>query len=136
MFQTQVAWPYQSSAVQRFIIPGGPAGVVIPKLDIYETQSQVVYILEVPGIDNDRLEVEIEGRNIRVSAPILNINPQEASYRYQERQKGQLFRIMEIVPDVDPDSVTANVRNGLLELRFKKLEDNRRGRKINVNILQ
>jgi len=136
MYQTQVAWPYQSSAVQPFIIPGGTAGAVIPKLDIYETQGQVVYILEVPGIDSDRLDVEIEGRNIRVSAPILNINPQEASYRYQERQKGQIFRIMEIVPDVDPDSVTANVRNGLLELRFRKLEDNRRGRKINVNVLQ
>jgi len=136
MYHTQVAWPYQSSAVQPHIIPGGSVSVIVPRMDIFETKDQVVYILEMPGIDTEQLEVEIEGSNIRVAAPILNINPQEASYRYQERPKGQLSRIIAIAPDVDSESVSANIKNGLLELRFRKVTGEKKGKRINVSVIQ
>ena len=59
----------------------------VPKMDIFETRDEVVYIFEMPGINANQLEVTSEGRNIVINAPILTIDPQECSYRYQERPK-------------------------------------------------
>ncbi|NLJ99613.1 MAG: Hsp20/alpha crystallin family protein [Clostridia bacterium] len=136
MYRTQVAWPYQSSAVMPQILPAGAENAMVPRMDIFETEDQVVYLLEMPGINSEQLEVEIEDQNIRIAAPMLNINPRESSYRYQERPKGQLARIVDMPPDVDPESVTANMKNGLLEIRFRKTMGDKKGKKINVNVLQ
>jgi HSP20 family protein len=136
MFHTQVAWPYQSSALMSQVMPMDAAGAIVPPMDIFETEDQVIYILETPGIISEQLEVEIEDRNIRVAAPKLNINPRESSYRYQERPKGQLARIIAVPEDVDPESISASIKNGLLELRFRKLAGGKRAKKINVNVMQ
>jgi len=101
-------------------------------MDIYETREEVVYIFEIPGTDSEQVEVELEGSSLLVSAPILTINPQEASYRYQERPKGNLRKIATLVPDVDTERVQAEIKHGLLELRFPKVSGEKRGKKINV----
>lgn len=138
MYHTQVAWPYQSSAVQSQLLPEG-SGInpMVPRMDIFETKEEVVYIFEMPGINMELLEVEIEGRNLSVSAPVLSIDPQECSYRYQERAKGRLARVVPVTPDVDLDRVKAEIRNGLLELRFMKVSGGTiSGRKIHVQPVQ
>lgn len=138
MYHTQVTWPYHSSAVQPQLLPEG-AGInpIVPRMDIYETRDEVVYIFEIPGINSEQLEVEVEGRNISITAPILSINPQECSYRYQERAKGRIGRVVTAVPDADLEKVRAETRNGLLELRFMKVTGSSScGRKIHVQPVQ
>ena len=137
MYHTQVTWPSQSSAVRPYLIPEGTTGnTIVPRMDIYETRNEVVYILEMPGIDTERLEVEIEGRSIIVMAPIMTIDPQFCSFRHQERNKGFMGRVILAAADADLEKVTAEIRNGLLELRFMKLCDNAPSgrRKIRVNV--
>lgn len=136
MYHTQVSWPNQSSAVRPFLLPEGAAGnAIVPRMDIFETRDEIVYIFELPGIAPDRLEVEIEGRSIIVTAPILTIDPQYCSYRYQERPKGLMGRVVTAAADTDLERVRAEMRNGLLELRFMKQLDNAvSGRRIRVNV--
>lgn len=135
MYHTQVSWPSQSSAVQPQLIPEG-AGVnpMVPKMDIFETREEVVYLFEMPGVNAEQLDVEIEGRSISISAPVPGINPNLCSYRYQERQKGRLTRLVPVAPDVDVDRVKAEMGDGLLELRFSKISQisTSRGRRIYV----
>lgn len=137
MYHTQVAWPYQSSAVQGQLLPEGAGNFVVPKMDIFETRDEVVYIFEMPGINANQLEVTSEGRNIVINAPILTIDPQECSYRYQERPKGMMKRVVSVVPDADLERVRAEFKNGLLELRFMKTAGNTfSGRRIHVHSAQ
>ncbi|HHX95062.1 MAG TPA: Hsp20/alpha crystallin family protein [Clostridia bacterium] len=137
MYHTQVAWPYQSSAVQCQLLPEGAGNPIIPKMDIFETRDEIVYIFEMPGINDKQLEVTSEGRNIVINAPILTIDPQECSYRYQERSKGLMMRVVSVVPDADLERVKAELKNGLLELRFSKTTGNTfSGRRIPVHSAQ
>jgi HSP20 family molecular chaperone IbpA len=136
MYHTQVTWPSQSSAVRPHLLPEGTTGnAILPRMDIYETGDEIIYLFEMPGIDTDRLEVEIEGRNIIISAPVLTINPQYCSFRYQERTKGLMGRVITAASDADLEKVRAEMRNGLLELRFmKQSEDAPSGRRVRVNV--
>ena len=136
MYHTQVTWPCQSSAVRSQLLPEGALGrSIVPLMDIYESNEEIVYIFDMPGIDYQRLEVEIQGRNLAITAPVLTINPQYCTYRYQERTKGLMGRVVSVVPDADPETVRAELRNGLLELRFQKIGKHKPpGRKIRVNV--
>ncbi len=121
MYHTQVTWPSQSSAVRPQLLPEGAFGQpIVPQMDVYESKEEIVYIFTVPGIDFQRLEVEIQGGNLAIAAPVLTINPHCCTYRYQERAKGMIGRVVSLVPDADAEGVQAEMVNGLLELRFPK----------------
>lgn len=136
MYYTQVTWPSQSSAVRPQLVPEGLGeNAIVPRMDIYETKDEIVYIFEMPGIDAERLEVEIDGHNIIIAAPLLTINPHLCVYRYQERAKGLMGRVISAVPDADVERVRGELRNGLLELRFMKHSAHSfSGRRIKVNV--
>lgn len=121
MYHTQVTWPSQSSAVGPQVSPEGtPGNPIVPAMDVYESKEEIFYIFAMPGIDFYGLQVEIQGGNLAVSAPVLTINPQYCTYRYQERGKGMMGRVVSLIPEADPEGVCAEIGNGILELRFPK----------------
>lgn len=105
----------------------GPGRVTqnwVPALDVWETPTEVVYALDLPGIPEDAISIEVKDETLTISAERSKI--EEASengfYRY-ERRFGTFARAVGLPQGVDQDQIGARYENGVLEIRVPKPEE-------------
>src|SRR5688572_28521261 len=102
-----------------------------PLADAHETADAYVVELEVPGLQRDDLDVQAQGAHLVVKGerrPAGQGRP-ERFYR-MERSYGPFARSFTFAEPVDPERVTAQLKNGLLRLELPKAaaRSPRRGR--------
>jgi HSP20 family protein len=94
-----------------------------PAVDVWETDKEVVYAFDLPGIPEDKINVEFEDNALTVSAE--RERTEEASddrfYRY-ERRFGSFSRTIGLPQGVSESDLSADYKNGVLEVRVKKPE--------------
>ena len=95
----------------------------VPPLDVWETESEVVYALDLPGVSEDGISVEAEDGTLTVTAERTRTN--EASddrfYRF-ERRHGTFTRTVGLPQGASEDAIRAEFRNGVLEIHVAKPE--------------
>ena len=95
----------------------------VPAADVWETEQEIVYAFDLPGIPEDKISVELEENALVVSAE--RERPGEVSgdrfYRF-ERRYGTFSRTIGVPQGVAEDAISADYRNGVLEVRVKKPE--------------
>src|SRR5215831_8021249 len=95
----------------------------VPALDVWETEKEIVYAFDLPGLAEDRISVEFEDGALTVSA---ERNRQEVSddrhYRY-ERRFGTFSRTIGLPQGVKEEDVAADYSSGVLEVRVRKPEE-------------
>jgi HSP20 family protein len=97
----------------------GPAWT--PLADAHETPDAYVVELEVPGLQREDLDVQVEGVRLVVKGerrPLSQGRP-ERFYR-MERSYGPFSRTFTFTEPVDADRVTAHLADGLLRLELPK----------------
>jgi HSP20 family protein len=95
-----------------------------PALDVWETDDEVVYAFDLPGIPEDKIAVDFENGALTVSAErerLSNVK-QDGFYRY-ERRVGTFGRTISLPEGVTEDDVKASHANGVLEVRVRKPEE-------------
>src|SRR5439155_1451274 len=85
----------------------------VPALDVLETEDEIVYALDLPGIPEDKISVELDDGALTISAE--RERTQEASderfYRF-ERRFGTFSRTFGVPQGVTDSDVTADYKNG------------------------
>jgi HSP20 family protein len=96
----------------------------VPALDVWETESEIVYAFDLPGIPEDKIAVEFENGALTVSAERERSSDvkQDGYYRY-ERRVGTFARTISLPEGVTEDDVKASHANGVLEVRVRKPEE-------------
>ena len=93
----------------------------VPPLDVWETDNDVVYAFDLPGIPEDKISIEVKDDTLTVSAE--REKTEETSddrfYRF-ERRYGSFSRAVGLPQGVDEDQISAAYRNGVLEIRVPK----------------
>ncbi len=105
-------------------------------IDLYETTSDVVLVMAVPGMRPEQLDISIEGRQltIRGALPPVEAEGEEAeerSYWVRGIPRGEFQRIVTVPAGVDADRIHASVDQGLLTLTLPKASE-AQARKIDV----
>ena len=105
----------------------GPGRVTqnwVPSLDVWETESEVVYAFDLPGIPQDKISIEVKEDTLTVTAEREKTeeSSDEGFYRY-ERRYGTFARAVGLPPGVDQDHISASYDNGVLEIRVPKPEE-------------
>jgi len=113
-------WPFSTSAMPNPWLQN-TTGTIIPRIDIIETDSSIVYIYDLAGTDGSRLNLEVSKYEINVAAPMIQSKQSNARYIYQERPKGQYERLLISPRNVNIDEVEADFKDGILEVKFPKL---------------
>lgn len=86
-----------------------------PAVDIYETDSEVVVIVELPGVDMNKVEVVLQGDILHISGE--RHPPSACARRHQlEVNTGSFERAVRLPYAVDADSVQANYKDGMLTI--------------------
>ena len=102
----------------------GPGRVTqnwVPALDVWETESDVVYAFDLPGIPEDAINIEVKDETLSVSAEREKTEEtsEDGFYRF-ERRYGTFARAVGLPQGVDQDQISARYENGVLEIRVPK----------------
>ncbi|MFL5938014.1 MAG: Hsp20/alpha crystallin family protein [Gaiellaceae bacterium] len=95
----------------------------VPALDVWETEKELVYAFDLPGIPEDEISVEVEDGSLTVSAERQRTNElsDDRFYRF-ERRHGTFTRTIGLPQGVSEDGITADYKNGVLEIHVAKPE--------------
>jgi HSP20 family protein len=95
----------------------------VPAVDVWETESDVVYAFDLPGIPEDRVAVEVEDGTLTVTGERERTEKAEGDrfYRY-ERRFGSFERSIGLPQGVKEDEIKADYKDGVLEIRVPKPE--------------
>ena len=104
-----------------------------PAVDVYENDDAIVVKAELPGVDKDKIAVDIQGRTLTLKGERSSENEvKEENYYRKERVHGRFERSFALPADVDPDSVKAQFKDGVLTIEVPKPED-RKPKQITVH---
>ena len=97
------------------------AGVWAPAMDVWETDDEIVYAFDLPGIPKDTVSIEFDHGVLTVSAERERSQEvaSERLYRF-ERRYGSFSRAIRLPQGVSEDQVSARYDSGALEVHVKK----------------
>jgi HSP20 family protein len=106
----------------------------IPPMDLVETEDDFVLRVDLPGLSQDDVNIELENNVLTVSGErkAEHEERKEGYYRV-ERASGVFQRSLTLPEGVDPESVRANFERGVLEVRIPKPEE-RKPRKVAISV--
>jgi HSP20 family protein len=103
--------------------PGNGSRAWMPAVDVWETDDEVVYAFDLPGIPEDKISVELEDGSLTISGEREQTQKvsEDRLYRF-ERRYGMFSRSIGLPQGVSEDSIKADYRDGVLEVRVTKPE--------------
>ena len=93
----------------------------VPTLDAWETDTELVYAFDLPGVPQEKISIEVEDGTLTVSAE--RERSEEISHeRYHrfERRFGSFARAVGLPQGVTEDAIKASYANGVLEIHVPK----------------
>jgi len=99
------------------------AGNFIPPVDIYEDAHRLLLRLEVPGILQEDLQINLENQTLTVKGERKFIQDEkEENFHRIERRFGSFVRSFTLPMTIDTGSVQANYDAGVLTVTLQKKE--------------
>ena len=99
------------------------AGNFIPPVDIYEDTNRLVLKLEVPGIPQEDLQINLENQTLTVKGERKLVKDEkEENFHRIERRYGSFVRSFTLPATIETDSARASYENGVLSIALQKKE--------------
>ena len=96
------------------------SGLFVPALDTEVRDGKLVVTADLPGIDPKSVDVSVSGDRLTIQGERKAEREEtEAGRFYREVRYGRFERSVRLPGPIDPDSVTASYRNGVLEISMK-----------------
>ena len=101
-------------------------GLWTPAVDVKEDDAAYSVHLEVPGVSQRDIDLQLQDNVLTVRGRKEQKQESgEGRYRRVERSYGTFARSLALPRAVDENAVTANLENGVLEVRLPKREEAR-----------
>jgi HSP20 family protein len=101
-----------------------------PASDIYETESGYVIAMDLPGIDREALEIDIDDNRLVVKG--TRSIPELKQHR-SERPRVKFLRTFSVPGSVDQGKIGAEFREGVLHITLPKRSE-QKPKKIDIKI--
>jgi HSP20 family protein len=79
-----------------------------PLVDVFEDKDEITVIAEIPGVEKDKIKIRISDDRRKL---IIRASNEHRKY----------YKEVELPAEVDPQSAKASYRNGVLEVKLKKI---------------
>jgi HSP20 family protein len=94
---------------------------VLPAVDMFERDGNVVVKAEMPGIASDKIEISASGGELRISGERNEEKEvKEENYYRSERSYGRIYRTLALPEGCDGNAAQATVKDGVLEVVIPK----------------
>lgn len=94
--------------------------VYLPRTDIYETKDSIVVIADMPGCDDQSVDITLEKNRLVINGLVEPTIEEGYSLTYNEYSVGDYRRVFTLSDEVDKENITASVKNGVLKLVLPK----------------
>lgn len=95
----------------------------VPTADVWETEQELVYAFDLPGVAQDSISVEAEDGALTVTAERKqSAEVSREHYHRFERRYGTFARTVGLPQGVTEDAITATYNDGVLEIHVPKPE--------------
>lgn len=91
-----------------------------PALNVIDRDEAFVVEAEVPGVSGDDLDLQVRGKELTLKGRRAAPTGDDVTMRRRERGSGDFTRILELPVAVDAESVTAELRDGVLTVTLPK----------------
>src|SRR6476646_6213007 len=112
-----------------FESPAGAAGLSshawTPLLDICETEGELVYAFDLPGIPEEKIAVDLEDSTLTVSGSRERSEIEEGRLFRYERPFGEFTRSVALPEGTGDGEANAHYANGVLEVHVQKPEQSK-----------
>jgi HSP20 family protein len=102
---------------------------MFPKVDVSETDTEIKVVANVPGIDPEKIDIEVGDDYLslsgRIEKEVRDENQKGKVYSY-EREYGEFRREFSLPARVNKDGIVAKAKHGVLSITLPKSEDERK----------
>ena len=116
----------EMSRLMNSVVGGGNGETTkswVPAVDVWETENELVYAFDLPGIPEDKISIEFEDGALTVSAERERTAKVESERFYRfERRFGSFSRTVGLPQGATEDSINADYKDGVLEVHVTKPE--------------
>ena len=104
--------------------PGRATQSWVPPLDVWETETELVYAFDLPGIAEEAISIEAQDDTLTVTATREKTTEESGDRFYRfERRYGTFSRAVGLPAGVDDAKIAATYENGVLEVRVPKPQE-------------
>lgn len=119
----------------RLLAGSGFSRAFVPAADLVVTDEEVTVFMDVPGLKPEDLEIELTGDVLTVRGerayPYATDDREGRNWYRLERGYGRFQRILQVPKGLDPDSISAEMVDGVLTLHIPQPEA-RKPRRIQI----
>ena len=112
----------QMEAIFEDAMRQGPARAAMP-LDLYRDGEKFIALFDLPGVDPNSVDIDIEDRTLTIRAERLVVEPEGAQWLTHERPFGTFARQLTLGNGVALDQVEAEYVDGVLKLVIPVAEE-------------
>lgn len=110
--------PFRTSFNQQDLFSGWS-----PALDLYQTDDNVMAVLELPGMRKEDIEISLHVGTLTISGERKSSSSNGEKAGRTERYVGSFRRSVTLPARVDSNNVSAAYRNGILTITLPKAEE-------------
>jgi HSP20 family protein len=112
---------------------GGEGGMLMPHMDVSETDKELKVCAELPGVSEKDIDVRLEDDVLVIRAEKkFERKDEKENYHFMERSYGTFQRALRLPGPVEPEQVQASFENGVLTVTVPKTEQQERSRRIQI----
>lgn len=99
-----------------------PMRAFLPTADIFETEDALTVVLEMPGVDRNNIDVNVDNGVLMIEGRIDFSKYEGLQPVYSEYNIGPFRRNFRISSRIDQDKIKAEMRDGVITLTLPKAE--------------
>lgn len=94
--------------------------VFTPRVDIRETETALILVADMLGIDESSVTIDLEGSELTIRGTFVPKAPEGYQLTYQEYMSGDYERSFTLGDTIDREHIKAVVKDGMLRLTLPK----------------
>ena len=115
---------FEDSFVRPSQLPSAADQAIMPALDIYQTENDVVVKVTLPGVRPEDVNVDIVGDTLTIRGESRGEEEiKKENYLYKERRYGVFSRSVILPIGIQSDKADATIEDGVLTLTIPKVEE-------------
>jgi len=117
---------FEPVARRRFGMKAHEPGIVVPSVDVFERQGEIVVKADIPGVEKENIDITITKEHLTIKGEVKKEEEvKQEDYYSLERSFGSFSRMIQLPPEADGSKAKASFKNGVLEVVFPKKEESK-----------
>jgi HSP20 family protein len=94
-----------------------------PPVEIYETAGELVFVVELPGLEKEEVSISFENGFLNISGERKQPEAKDRTYHRGERWYGRFERAFQLPVAADGEKIQAKLEKGVLHISIPKREE-------------